>query len=200
MIERLRNFSRPRRHPRPELLSQYLEGELDVHRREALEAHLRHCGRCRRLLASLASTLRALGSMGQQAPVGLADRIIATLRTERPEAVTSEQSHDAAPPPVLTVVDGSSRSSDGDLVASRSPHRLRAGLRYCLQRPQLRLTVPIALVAGVVLSVVNMGGMLMHGRIDFGVCVSCAIDFVVPFVALNLGLLMLLRLPHRNRM
>jgi hypothetical protein len=44
-----------------------------------------------------------------------------------------------------------------------------------------------------------MGGMLMHGKIDLGVCLSCAADFLVPFVALNLGLLMLLRLPRRRR-
>jgi uncharacterized membrane protein len=62
------------------------------------------------------------------------------------------------------------------------------------------LTLPIAVIAGVVLSLVNMGGMLMHGKIDLGVCVSCAIDFLVPFLALNLGLLMLLWLPRRRRL
>ena len=69
-----------------------------------------------------------------------------------------------------------------------------------MQRAQLRLTVPIALVAGVVLSMVNMGGMLMHGRIDLGVCVSCAIDFLVPFLALNLAMLLLLWVPRRRRL
>jgi hypothetical protein len=59
--------------------------------------------------------------------------------------------------------------------------------------------VPIALVTGVVLSLVNMGGMLVHGRIDLGVCVSCALDFLVPFLALNLGLLMLLWAPRHRR-
>jgi hypothetical protein len=55
-------------------------------------------------------------------------------------------------------------------------------------------------VTGVVLSLVNMGGMLLRGRIDLGVCVSCAMDFLVPFVALNLGLLLLLRIPGRRRL
>jgi hypothetical protein len=45
-----------------------------------------------------------------------------------------------------------------------------------------------------------MGGMLMHGRIDLGVCLSCAVDFLVPFVALNLALLMLLRVRRRTRL
>ena len=74
--------------------------------------------------------------------------------------------------------------------------KVRAAVRYSVQRSQLRLTVPITLVAGAVLIMVNMGGMLMHGRIDVGVCVTCAIDFVVPFLALNLGLLLLLRMPR----
>ena len=60
--------------------------------------------------------------------------------------------------------------------------------------------MPIALVAGAVLSMVNMGGMLMHGRIDLGVCVSCAIDFLVPFLALNLAMLLLLWVPRRPRL
>jgi hypothetical protein len=55
-------------------------------------------------------------------------------------------------------------------------------------------------VTGVVLSFVNMGGMLMHGKIDLGVCLSCAMDFLVPFVALNLGLLLLARVPGRRRL
>jgi hypothetical protein len=41
--------------------------------------------------------------------------------------------------------------------------------------------------------------MLMHGKIDLGVCMSCALDFLVPFLALNLGLLMLLWAPRRQR-
>jgi hypothetical protein len=71
-------------------------------------------------------------------------------------------------------------------------------VRWCLRPPQLRLTLPIALLTGVVLSLVNMGGMLMHGKIDLGVCMSCALDFLVPFLALNLGLLMLLWAPRRQ--
>jgi hypothetical protein len=59
--------------------------------------------------------------------------------------------------------------------------------------------VPIAVAAGVVLSVVNMGGTIFDGRIDLGVCLMCAANFLVPFLALNVGLLMLLPLPGRRR-
>jgi hypothetical protein len=101
--------------------------------------------------------------------------------------------------PALSLVPGPSRATRGDGTLEEWPPAARAALRWCLRPRQLRLTVPIALVTGVVLSLVNMGGMLMHGKIDLGVCVSCGIDFLVPFLALNLGLLMLLWAPRRPR-
>jgi hypothetical protein len=67
-----------------------------------------------------------------------------------------------------------------------------------LRGGRLRLTLPIALVAGVVLSIINQGGMLFDGRIDFGMCAICAANFVVPFVALNAALLIVLRIPGRG--
>jgi anti-sigma factor RsiW len=173
-------------------MSAYLEGDLDAEDRRAFEAHVRRCGRCRRLLASLASTLRALGSIAEQAPKGLADSIIDALRAESPATSLHVRSRNASP--VLTVLPGLSEGA-GARVLARWPRSALAALRWCLQRPRLRLTLPITFVAGAVLSVVNMGGMLIHGRIDLGVCLSCAVDFLVPFVALNLGLLMLFRVP-----
>jgi len=155
------------------MLSRYLEGELDPAARQDLEAHISGCTRCRELLASLHTTLDELGALELQAPAGLADSVIEALRAESPERG----------------VHGRSRWRRG----------VAAGLHWCLEPRQLRLTVPIAVVAGVVLSLVNVGGMLMHGRIDLGVCLSCAMDFLVPFLALNLGLLMLLWVPrHRS--
>jgi hypothetical protein len=99
--------------------------------------------------------------------------------------------------PVLTVVSGPGERA-GDRMLACWVRRARAAVGWCLQKQQLRLTLPITFVAGVVLSMVNMGGMLMHGRIDLGVCLSCAVDFLVPFVALNLALLTLLRVPRRT--
>lgn len=200
MIERLRTLWLARRHPRLVLLSGYLDGDLDARRRLALETHVGRCPRCERELASLANYVRALGALAPHSPPGLADSIVAALRAEPPpEGAVSNPSDGAAAAPALTLVPASAHASAADRSRTRwSPEACKA-LRWCLQTPRLRLTLPIAMVAGVVLSLVNMGGMLMHGRIDLGVCVSCAIDFLVPFIALNLGLVMLLWIPRRWR-
>jgi anti-sigma factor RsiW len=188
-----------RRHPRPRVLSRYLEGELDPAGRQRLEAHISGCGRCRQQLTSLETMLDALGSLVSPAPAGLADSIIEALRVESPERAAGRPSQASAGSPLLTVISGTGGEPDRDHGLSRWRRGVAAGLRWCLQRRQLRLTVPIAVVAGVVLSLVNMGGMLMHGRIDLGVCLSCAMDFLVPFLALNLALVMLLWVPrHRT--
>jgi anti-sigma factor RsiW len=188
-----------RRHPQPRVLSRHLEGELDPAGRQQLEAHISGCARCRELLASLQTMLHELGSLSSQAPAGLADSIIEALRVDSPELAAHPPSRTAAGSPLLTVISGTGGAPDRDRGLSRWQRGVAAGLRWCLQRRQLRLTVPIALVAGVVLSLVNMGGMLMHGRIDFGVCMSCAMDFLVPFIAMNLGLLLLLWVPRHVR-
>jgi anti-sigma factor RsiW len=199
-MKRLRTLALPRRHPRSVVLCRYLEGELDTEGRRALESHLRDCSRCRREFASLANTVRALGSLEPDTPPGLADSIIAALRAEQPETIGStSRAPNATGLPALTVVRSAGPPPTSSRFLNAWPQEARAAFRWCLQRPQLRLTVPIALIAGVVLTMVNMGGMLMHGTIDLRVCMSCALDFLVPFVALNLGLLMLLRLPRRRR-
>lgn len=201
MIERLRNLSLPRRHPHSAVFSRYLDGDLDTEDRRGLEAHVRECARCRQLLASLASTVRALGSLGEDRPPGLADSIIAALRAESPRVnATGGRAPDPASLPALTIVPEPGPPTVGEGIRNRWPREARAALLWCLRRPQLRLTLPISLIAGVVLSMANMGGMLMHGKIDLGVCLSCAVDFVVPFLALNLGLLALLRVPRRTRL
>ena len=189
----------PRRHPRPRMLSRYLEGELDPAARQDLEAHISGCTRCRELLASLHTTLDELGALELQAPAGLADSVIEALRAESPERAVHPASRAAAGTPALTVISGTGGQPRGVHGRSRWRRGVAAGLHWCLEPRQLRLTVPIAVVAGVVLSLVNMGGMLMHGRIDLGVCLSCAVDFLVPFLALNLGLLMLLWVPRHRR-
>jgi anti-sigma factor RsiW len=181
------------------VLSRYLEGELDLAARQDLEAHISGCTRCRELLASLETTLDELGSLTWQAPAGLADSVVEALRAESPERAVRPASRPAGGTPALTVISGTGGKPRGDHGLSRWRRGVAAGLHWCLQPRQLRLTVPIAVVAGVVLSLVNMGGMLMHGRIDLGVCLSCAVDFLVPFLALNLGLLMLLWVPRHRR-
>jgi anti-sigma factor RsiW len=199
VIERLRTLTTPRRHPRPRELSRYLDGELDPSRREALESHIDGCDRCRRLLVSLQTMLHELGSLRGQAPAGLVDSIIEALRADSPELDAHRPPRGGTESPTPTVVPESGGTSVGDRGLPRWRRGIAVGLAWCLQRRQLRLTLPISIVAGVVLSLVNMGGMLMHGKIDLGVCVSCAMDFLVPFLALNLGLLMLLWVPRSRR-
>jgi len=164
------------------VLSQYLDGELDARDRRALEAHIDGCARCRTMLDSLESTVHALGSLTRDSRSGIADGVIAALRAEDR--------------PALALVDQSARSRAVPGAGGPLARGAGAALRYCLARPQLRLTVPIALAAGVVLTMVNMGGQLLAGKIDLGTCAICTADFLVPVAAVNLGLVMSLR-AHR---
>jgi hypothetical protein len=191
MMQRLHNLIPSRGHPPALVLSQYLEDDLEVTTRRRIEAHLLDCAHCRRVLASLTDTVQALGSISKSAPAGLADSIVAALRAERASPETTgirSRGADIAP---------AFRGHPDD--HSHAAGVLRTALHHCGSGPQLRLTLPITIVAGVVLSMVNMGGMLIHGRIDLGVCLMCASNFLVPFVALNLALLLLASSPMGGR-
>ena len=179
-MPRIRNLILTRRHPPPRVLSEYLEDDLDVTERERVDTHLRDCADCRGVLASLTGAVQALGSIGEKAPATLTDSIVAALHAE------------PASDRRLTVLRGG--PADG-----RRPRGLRAALHWCVSPSRLRLTLPITIVAGVVLSMANMGGTLIRGRIDLTVCLMCATDFLVPFAALNLILLMLVWAPTRTR-
>jgi hypothetical protein len=66
----------------------------------------------------------------------------------------------------------------------------RALIDYCLRRPQLRLTLPLGLLVGIALSLINQGSMIFSGRANLlEVCLTCSPNFLVPFVALNIALL-----------
>lgn len=67
--------------------------------------------------------------------------------------------------------------------------RLSSALRYCATGERLRRTVGIALVVGVVLTAINQLDVILAGRATAGTAVKCALNFVVPFVVSNLGLL-----------
>ena len=198
MMERLHRWSLTHRHPPGNVLSQYLDGDLDSDDLRAFEAHLGGCGRCRRLRDSLAETISSLGSLRQETTTSVADSIIDALqaedpargRAQEPAAIESDR-------PALALVGES--GSPAVLERPRSYRsRLRSGLRYCLRRRQLRLTLPIALLAGVALSVINQGAMLFEGQIDLGMCAMCAMNFIVPFIALNAALLMSMCFPKRG--
>jgi len=186
-----------RRHPATELLSRYLDGDIASEERRAVDAHVRKCGRCRELLDSLADTVHALGFLKQPAPSSVADSVIDALRAETPSC--SEGASRRPQAPSLSAVGRLSQPRADDRSPGPWSQRAQVALAYCLRRPQLRLTLPLALLAGAILTLVNMGGQLMDGRIDLGMCAMCAADFLVPFIALNVALLILWRTPADRR-
>jgi len=60
---------------------------------------------------------------------------------------------------------------------------------FCARPRNLRRTVRIALVVGVVLTVINQGGVISGGDATTLTWVRCALNFVVPFLVSNAGLL-----------
>ncbi len=66
---------------------------------------------------------------------------------------------------------------------------LADALRYCGRRRHLRRTLRIALVVGVVLTAINQSDVIVGGDATTTTAVKCALNFVVPFVVSNLGLL-----------
>jgi hypothetical protein len=67
--------------------------------------------------------------------------------------------------------------------------RTREALRYCLQRRHLRRTVGIALVGGSVLTAINQLDVIARADATKTTWIKCGLNFLVPFVVSNLGLL-----------
>jgi hypothetical protein len=65
----------------------------------------------------------------------------------------------------------------------------RAAFAYCRRREHVRRTVRIALVVGVVLTAINQLDVILGGDATAGTWIKCGMNFVVPFVVSNLGLL-----------
>lgn len=166
----LRGLRRPRVHPAGATLCRYVEADLPPSERDAVDRHVAECVSCRRLLASLVETIGGLRSLVARTPAGLPETIIAALP----------------------------RTSAERRGATARAYRPRAAVRYCLRRSQLRLTVPAGLLVGAALSLLNQGGMLLHGEIDVGMCAICSLDFLLPFVAMNVVLVTATRLPRRS--
>ena len=199
MTARLRIPSLGRRHPRSQVLSRYLDGELTPRDRLRLEAHVRDCPRCRALLASLSQTIRVLGSLRAEGRPELADSIVAALRAEIPTRIGVAK-------PLSAVSRGAAPAVVGDTVPPPAapvplgrPPRLRALLRDCLRLPWLRVTLPLALLVGIALSLINEGSMIFGEGITFATCVSCAPNFLVPFIALNVTLAMAIGAMRQRR-
>ena len=66
---------------------------------------------------------------------------------------------------------------------------LRSALATCRTPSNLRRTLTIAFVVGCVLSIINEGDLILHGQTSSGTAVKIGLNFVVPFVVSNLGVL-----------
>lgn len=66
---------------------------------------------------------------------------------------------------------------------------MRDALAYCARREHLRRTVRIALVVGLVLTAINQADVIASGAATTTTWLKCALNFVVPFIVSNLGLL-----------
>jgi hypothetical protein len=67
--------------------------------------------------------------------------------------------------------------------------RLGDALRICFRREHLRRTLKIALVVGTLLTVINQLDIILKGNADALTWVKCGLNYCVPFVVSNLGLL-----------
>lgn len=67
--------------------------------------------------------------------------------------------------------------------------RVRGACAFCLQRRNLRRTLRIALVVGIALTLINQGGVIVAGHATAATWVRCGLNFLVPFLVANAGLL-----------
>jgi hypothetical protein len=66
---------------------------------------------------------------------------------------------------------------------------LRTALNTCSTPSNLRRTVIIAAVVGCILSIINEGDVLVHGHATGATAAKICLNFVVPFIVSNLGVL-----------
>ena len=60
---------------------------------------------------------------------------------------------------------------------------------YCAKPARLRRTAMIALVVGTILTLLNQGDVILGGNATGATAVKAALNYVVPFVVSNLGML-----------
>ncbi len=66
---------------------------------------------------------------------------------------------------------------------------LNDAVGVCCIRANLRRTVRIAAVVGVVLTAINEGDLLLQGKASSATAIKIGLNFVVPFIVSNLGVL-----------
>ena len=66
---------------------------------------------------------------------------------------------------------------------------MREALGICLRREHLRRTIRIALVVGTVLTIINQADVILGGDATAITWVKTGLNYCVPFIVSNLGLL-----------
>jgi hypothetical protein len=66
---------------------------------------------------------------------------------------------------------------------------VREALRICMRREHLRSTAKIALVVGTILTLINQADVIIGGDASAITWVKVGLNYCVPFVVSNLGLL-----------
>jgi hypothetical protein len=66
---------------------------------------------------------------------------------------------------------------------------IREAVTFCSQRRNLRRTIRIALLVGVVLTLINQGSVIADGHATTATWLRCVLNFVVPFLVSNAGML-----------
>jgi hypothetical protein len=66
---------------------------------------------------------------------------------------------------------------------------IRDALRICFRRDHLRRTIMIALVVGTILTLINQLDVIVKGEADTLTWVKSGLNYCVPFIVSNLGLL-----------
>ncbi len=66
---------------------------------------------------------------------------------------------------------------------------MQEAIAYCGRRQHLRRSVTTAIIVGLVLTAINQGAVLLDGAATTTTYARCALNFMVPFVVTNVGLL-----------
>jgi hypothetical protein len=94
----------------------------------------------------------------------------------------------ATPPPTAGAA-GVSAGGAAGVGAVAAEHGWRGAFAYCRRREHLRRTVRIALIVGIVLTSINQLDVILRGDATAVTWLKCGMNFVVPFIVSNLGLL-----------
>jgi len=97
-------------------------------------------------------------------------------------------------PPLASVVPGGVHWFSDHLAFRRDPRivrpmELRVAFDTCRTPSNLRRTLTIALVVGCILSIINEGDVIVHGHATAATGLKIGLNFVVPFIVSNLGVL-----------